>query len=99
MFRNEFSKKKPSDFLPQLEETVPSLKLEGGNNDLNLPEIEDLSLSEFDDFFNILGDGSGTKNQRSNDELQGKYNTLVKEISLLKEEHKSNIKDLNTKID
>jgi hypothetical protein len=28
-----------------------------------------------------------------------KYNDLIKEQSLLKEEHKSNIKDLNTKID
>jgi hypothetical protein len=28
-----------------------------------------------------------------------KYNDLIKEQTLLKEEHKSNIKDLNTKIE
>jgi len=28
-----------------------------------------------------------------------KYNDLIKEQSLLKEEHKSNIRDLNTKIE
>jgi hypothetical protein len=69
MFKNEFAKKKPSEFLSQLDEQVPVLKLEGGNNDLELPEIEDLSLSEFDDFFSLLGEGQNSKNQRISDEL------------------------------
>lgn len=62
MYKNECSKKKPTDFLPQLDEQIPILRLEGGNYDYNLPEIEDLSLSEFDDFFNLLGEANSNKN-------------------------------------
>lgn len=87
MYKNECSKKKPTDFLPQLDESIPILRLEGGNNDSNLPEIEDLSLSEFDDFFNLLGENTNNRNQGEASEIQIKYNTLQKEILLLKEEH------------
>lgn len=41
-FLNETGKMLPSDFLPQLKETPPILKLDGGQKDYELPELEDI---------------------------------------------------------
>lgn len=64
--------------------------------DYELPEInEDLAGSVFD---SLLG-GGGSAAGEADPELLKKYNDLIKEQGLLKEEHNSNIKELNTKID
>ena len=64
--------------------------------DYELPEInEDLCGSVFD---TLLGGVSGEE-ATQDPQLLRKYNDLIKEQSLLKEEHKSNIRDLNTKIE
>lgn len=62
------------------------MKIEGGLKDYELPEInEDVPCD--------LGTPSS-----SGEELK-KYNEMVKECTLLKEEHKANVKDLNVKIE
>jgi hypothetical protein len=64
--------------------------------DYELPEInEDLAGSVFD---TLLGGVSGEE-ATQDPQLLRKYNDLIKEQSLLKEEHKSNIRDLNTKVE
>ena len=65
-----------------------SLKLEGGIKDYELPEINE----------DVPGDLLGAP-ATSTVEDQKKYNDLIKEQELIKEEHKSNIKELNTKIE
>ena len=41
---SEFGKLLPSEFIPQLRESVPTLKVEGGVKDYELPEINDITL-------------------------------------------------------
>jgi len=40
-FINDIGKILPQDFIPQLREIPPSIRLDGGNKDYDLPEIED----------------------------------------------------------
>ena len=64
--------------------------------DYELPEInEDLAGSVFD---TLLGGASGEE-ATQDPQILRKCNDLIKEQSLLKEEHKSNIRDLNTKVE
>lgn len=38
---NEFGKLLPSEFIPQLRELAPSMKIEGGMKDYELPDINE----------------------------------------------------------
>lgn len=93
---SEYGRLLPSEFIPQLREQAAIVKIDGGMKDYELPEInEDLAGSVFDTLL-----GGGATDEGSQDPLLlKKYNDLIKEQTLLKEEHKSNIKDLNTKIE
>ncbi|CDW86141.1 UNKNOWN [Stylonychia lemnae] len=98
-FLNETGRQLPSDFLPQLKEPAPSLRLEGGTKDYDLPEIEDGEVDGFDDN-PLIQDSPAIRNDKQSDpEIQKKYISLLQEMNLLKEEHKSNIKDLHVKIE
>ncbi len=69
--------------------------MEGGIKDYELPEInEEIAGSVFDCHF-----GGRNSSGEADQELLRKYTDLLKEQNLLKEEHKSNIGQLNTKID
>lgn len=96
LFLNELGKILPSEFIPQLREQAPSIKLEGGNKDYDLPDIEDTEVDFFEDY---KGFAIGQGNFDGNDGFQKKYQELLKEVTLLKDEHKSNVKDLDMKID
>jgi hypothetical protein len=49
---NEYGRLLPADFIPQLRENTPTLRLEGGMKDYELPEItEDLIGTEIDSLF------------------------------------------------
>lgn len=50
MFLNETGRLLPSEFLPQLKEVSPILKLDGGQMDYELPEIDDAETDIIDDF-------------------------------------------------
>jgi hypothetical protein len=50
LFMNDFGKVLPSEFIPQLRETPPTLKLEGGVKDYELPEIEEGDIEDFEDY-------------------------------------------------
>ena len=96
LFMSEYGRLLPSEFIPQLREQAASIRIEGGMKDYELPEInEDLAGSVFD---TLLGGASGEE-ATQDPQLLRKYNDLIKEQSLLKEEHKSNIRDLNTKVE
>ena len=41
VFMSEYGRLLPSEFIPQLRESTPSLKLEGGIKDYELPDISD----------------------------------------------------------
>jgi hypothetical protein len=84
VFMGEYGRLLPSEFIPQLKEQVATLKLEGGLKDYELPEINE----EVPGLDLLMGAQSSAADQQ-------KYNDLVKECTLLKEEHKSNVKDLN----
>lgn len=75
----------------------PSLRLEGGNKDYELPQIEDNQIDDYDEYQFNSG-GSSKVDKTVDPELQKKYQDLLKESSLIKEEHKSNVKELNNKI-
>jgi uncharacterized coiled-coil protein SlyX len=92
---SEFGRLLPTDFLPQIKESAAIMRIEGGLKDYELPEInEDLAGSVFDTLLGGLDINEGSQDPQ----VVKKYNDLIKEQALLKEEHKSNIKDLNTKI-
>ena len=90
---NEFGKLLPSEFIPQLRELAPSMKIEGGMKDYELPDINE----EIPEYAFGFSPQQSSSNQSSADVKR--YNDLQKECNLLKEEHKSNIKELNTKIE
>ena len=97
MFMSEFGRLLPSEFFPNLREQAAVIRIEGGLKDYELPDInEDLAGSVFD---SLLGGTSSNDTGHSDPQLLKKYNDLIQEQNLLKEEHKSNIKDLTTKID
>jgi hypothetical protein len=77
------------------------LKLEGGVRDYDLPDIEDASgIDFFEDYRTGGGPSALQPRPASTDEnLQKKYQEIQKEMNLLKEEHKSNIRDLDSKIE
>lgn len=84
---NEFGKVLPSDFIPQFRDTIPTIRLEGSSKEYELPEIED----QDDDVMT-------SRMVANNSEHIKKIQDLQKEINMQKEEHKDNIKDLNSKI-
>lgn len=64
--------------------------------DYELPEInEDVLGSDLDCF----QDDTQASNGKQDPEIVQKYNEMLKEQHLLKEEHKSNIAQLNTKLE
>ena len=85
----EYGRLLPSEFVPQLREQVATIKVEGGIKDYELPDINE-ELVGFDYF---------TGGASEDPQLLKKFNDLTKEQALLKEEHKSNIKELSTKVE
>lgn len=64
--------------------------------DYELPEInEDVLCSDIDCFQNEYP----ASNDKSDPEIIQKYNEMIKEQQLLKEEHKSNVAQLNNKLE
>lgn len=85
-FLTNLGKVLPSDFIPQLREQTPALRLEGGVKDYDLPEIDEGGDYEFD---------ADARTEASAVKVGG----LEKELVLLREEHAQNVKDLNAKIE
>ena len=75
----------PSDFIPQLREQTPALRLEGGVKDYELPEIDEGGDYDFGEL------RAGTDSE--------KVRGLEREIALLKEEHEQNLRDLGARAD
>lgn len=50
LFMNEYGRLLPTEFLPQLKEQAPTLKLEGNLKDYELPEVNDDHVTEADIF-------------------------------------------------
>ena len=73
---------------------VSTIRVEGGTKDYELPEVNE-ELSGNTGFDHLTGGSS----EGADPHLQKKYSDLIKESTLLKEEHKSNMKDLSTKIE
>ena len=48
---NEFGKVLPSEFIPQLREQVPNIRIEGGEKDFDLPVIEDGGVDFYEDIY------------------------------------------------
>ncbi len=92
VFMNEYGRLLPSEFMPQLRDQTPQLKLEGGFKDYELPEI-----NEGPDFFG--SEFSSSSGASEDPGLRAKYNELLSEQSLLKEEHKSNIRELTLNVE
>lgn len=83
---NEYGRLLPAEFIPQLREVSPSIRLEGGMKDYELPEInEDLVSADVEILFN------SNPGSKVDPEIVQKYQELMKEQIMLKEEHKSNI--------
>lgn len=64
--------------------------------DYELPEINEDVLGSDLDYFQ---DENQASNGKSDPEIVQKYNEMIKEQNLLKEEHKSNVAQLNTKLE
>jgi len=94
VFMSEYGRLLPSEFIPQLRELVSTIRIEGGTKDYELPEVNE-ELAGNTGFDHLTGGSS----EGADPHLQKKYSDLIKESTLLKEEHKSNMKDLNTKIE
>jgi len=90
---SEFGRLLPSEFIPQLREQTPTIKIDGGFKDYELPDISDLS----DD--TSSSSWSGSLDSPADPELRARMAELQKEQSLLKEEHKGNLRDLNSKLE
>ena len=56
-FMSEYGRILPSDFLPQLRELTPQVKLEGSCKDYELPELED----DYEDAASLITDVSVSK--------------------------------------
>ena len=98
---NVFGQILPSEFIPQLRENVPVIRIEGGEKDYDLPEIEDGGVDFYEDIYPPSNQSNPSRPVTSGDvsEWQKKYQEIQRELNLIKDEHKSNLKDLKLKID
>ena len=93
---NDYGRLLPAEFIPQLREVTPTIRLEGGMKDYELPEIADDAVSADYDCFQDDKQPNGGK---ADPEVVQKYNELINEQQLLKEEHKSNVAQLKNKLE
>ncbi len=92
---NDYGRLLPAEFIPQLREVTPTIRIEGGMKDYELPEItEEVVGGEIECLLEENSAGG-----KADPEVVKKYNELIKEQQLLKEEHKSNVAQLNNKIE
>ena len=95
LFMNEYGKVLPSEFIPQLRDPTPTLSLEGPNKDYELPDIEDLDADSALETPYLAR--AKTVEEKPDQEKLKQLQEMQKELNLQKEEHKSNVRELNQK--